>query len=424
MNGIMYPFGKSFPLEGVLNSSVVERFIRYVKVFTQSDHDSKTFPSTRRQFDLARLLADELGELGLVDVRMDESGYVYGTLPANTTGSAPVIGFIAHVDTSPDLSGENVKPQIVDYQGGDIILNPENNIILSPREFPDLDKYVGKTLITTDGTTLLGADDKAGVAEIMAALEYLVSHPEVHHGVIKVGFTPDEEVGHGADRFDVAGFAADFAYTIDGGEVGELQFENFNAAAAKITIHGRSVHPGSSKNKMVNASLLGIELNNKLPVDKRPDNTEDYEGFYHLTQFNGDVEMAELRYIIREHDRDKFEAMKAYLVQIVEQMNMHYDETRVLLDLRDSYYNMKEKIEPVMHIIELARAAMEAANVKPLVIPIRGGTDGARLSFMGLPCPNIFTGGHNAHGRYEYVPVFAMEKAVEVIVQIAKKAVK
>jgi len=424
MNGIMYPFGKSFPLEGVLNSSVVERFIRYAKVFTQSDHDSKTFPSTRRQFDLARLLADELGELGLVDVRMDESGYVYGTLPANTTGSAPVIGFIAHVDTSPDLSGENVKPQIVDYQGGDIILNPENNIILSPREFPDLDKYVGKTLITTDGTTLLGADDKAGVAEIMAALEYLVAHPEVHHGVIKVGFTPDEEVGHGADRFDVAGFAADFAYTIDGGEVGELQFENFNAAAAKITIHGRSVHPGSSKNKMVNASLLGIELNNKLPVDKRPDNTEDYEGFFHLTQFNGDVEMAELRYIIREHDRDKFEAMKAYLVQIVEQMNMHYDETRVLLDLRDSYYNMKEKIEPVMHIIELARAAMEAANVKPLVIPIRGGTDGARLSFMGLPCPNIFTGGHNAHGRYEYVPVFAMEKAVEVIVQIAKKAVK
>lgn len=407
-----------------MNSSVVDRFIRYVKVFTQSDHDSKTFPTTQRQFDLARILVDELSELGLVDVRMDEFGYVYGTLPATTSAPAPTIGFIAHMDTSPDLSGDNVHPQMVDYTGGDIVLNAAQEIVLSPREFPDLNKYIGRTLITTDGTTLLGADDKAGIAEIMAAVEYLTGHPEIKHGTIKVGFTPDEEVGHGADRFDVAGFGADFAYTVDGGEVGELQFENFNAASVKVTVSGRSVHPGSSKNKMVNASLLGIELNNLLPVDKRPDNTEKYEGFYHLTQFHGDVEHAELRYIIREHDRGKYEAMKAFLQASVDQLNARYGVHRFTLEMRDSYYNMKEKIEPVMHVIELARSAMEAADVKPLVIPIRGGTDGARLSFMGLPCPNIFTGGHNAHGRYEYIPVFSLEKAVEVIVQIAKKAVK
>jgi len=407
-----------------LKFSVVERFIRYVKIFTQSDHDSTTFPSTARQFDLARLLVDELQDLGLIDIYMDESGYVYGTLPANSIQPAPVIGFIAHMDTSPDLSGENVKPQMVEYQGGDIILNKEKNIILSPREFPDLNKYIGKTLITTDGTTLLGADDKAGIAEIMAALEYLASHPEVKHGVIKVGFTPDEEIGQGADRFDVEKFAADFAYTMDGGEVGELQYENFNAAAAKVTIHGRSVHPGASKDKMINASLVAIEFNNMLPADQRPDKTQDYEGFYHLTHLNGDVETAEIKYIVREHDRQKFEAMKGNLQRIAAELNQKYGEQRVVLDLKDTYYNMREKIEPVMHVIDLARSAMEAVDVKPLVIPIRGGTDGARLSFMGLPCPNIFTGGHNAHGRYEYVPVFAMEKAVEVILQIAQKAVK
>lgn len=404
--------------------SVVERFIRYVKVYTQSDHDSNTFPSTSRQLDLARILVDELNELGLVDVYLDENGYVYGTLPATTTSSAPVIGLIAHMDTSPDLTGENVNPQFVDYQGGDIILNEKAGIILSPREFPDLNKYVGKTLITTDGTTLLGADDKAGLAEIMAALEYLAAHPEIQHGVIKVGFTPDEEVGHGADRFDVERFAADFAYTVDGGEIGELQYENFNAASAKIRIQGRSVHPGTSKNKMINASLIGIELNNLLPADKRPDNTESYEGFFHLTYFNGDVENAELKYIIREHDRGKFEAMKDQLRSITADLNQRYGDHRVSLVLNDSYYNMREKIEPEMHVIDLARAAMEAVGVKPLVIPIRGGTDGARLSFMGLPCPNIFTGGHNAHGRYEYIPVYAMEKAVDVILQIAQMAVK
>lgn len=404
--------------------SVVERFVHYVKVFTQSDHDSNTFPSTARQFDLARILVDELNDLGLVDVYLDESGYVYGTLPATTTALAPVIGFIAHMDTSPDLSGENVDPQMVNYKGGDIVLNQEQGIILSPREFPDLEKYVGKTLITTDGTTLLGADDKAGVAEIMAALEYLAANPNIQHGVIKVGFTPDEEVGHGADRFDVERFAADFAYTLDGGEIGELQYENFNAAAAKIKIQGRSVHPGTAKNKMINASLVAIELNNLLPADQRPENTEKYEGFYHLTQFNGDVETAELKYLIREHDRPMFEAMKKNLADIVAGLNQKYGDNRVTLELKDSYYNMREQIEPVMHVIELARSAIEAVGVKPLVIPIRGGTDGSRLSYMGLPCPNIFTGGHNAHGRYEYIPVFAMEKAVDVILQIVQKAVK
>ena len=406
-----------------MKTSVVERFTRYVKIYTQSDHDSTSFPSTARQFDLARLLVDELHDLGLVDVVMDASGYVYGTLPANTTAPAPVIGFVAHMDTSPDLTGKNVKPQFVDYTGGDIVLNREKGVVLSPREFPDLNKYVGKTLITTDGTTLLGADDKAGLAEIMAALEQLAAHSELKHGVIKVGFTPDEEVGHGADRFDIAGFGADFAYTMDGGEVGELQYENFNAAAATIIIQGRSVHPGSSKNKMINASLVGIELNNLLPAEKRPDNTENYQGFFHLTHFDGDVEQAKLKYIIREHDRSTFEAMKASLTAIVDQLNAKYGN-RVALELEDTYYNMKEKIEPVMHVIELARSAMEAVGVTPLVIPIRGGTDGARLSYDGLPCPNIFTGGHNAHGRYEYVPVFAMEKAVEVILQIVQKAVK
>jgi len=406
-----------------LKTSVVERFTRYVKIFTQSDHDSTTFPTTACQFDLARLLVEELHDLGLVDVVMDQNGYVYGTLPANTTAPAPVIGFVAHMDTSPDLSGKDVKPQFVEYNGGDIILNREKGIVLSPREFPDLNKYVGKTLITTDGTTLLGADDKAGLAEIMAALEHLAAHSEIKHGVIKVGFTPDEEVGQGADRFDIAGFGADFAYTMDGGEVGELQYENFNAAAAKIYIQGRSVHPGASKNKMINASLVGIEINNQLPIEKRPDSTENYEGFFHLTHFNGDVEQAELKYIIREHDRQTFEAMKASLTAIVAQLNAKYGN-RVTLDLHDTYYNMKEKIEPVMHVIDLARSAMEAVGVTPLVIPIRGGTDGARLSYDGLPCPNIFTGGHNAHGRYEYIPVFAMEKAVEVILQIVQKAVK
>lgn len=403
--------------------SVVERFVRYAKVFTQSELDSTTHPSTARQFDLAHILAGELKAIGLVDVHVDDYCYVYGTLPANTNQSAPVIGFIAHMDTSPDLSGENVNPQFVEYKGGDIVLNQTEGIVLSPREFPDLAKYAGQTLITTDGTTLLGADDKAGVAEIMAALEYLVAHPEIKHGQIKVGFTPDEEVGTGADRFDVAGFAADFAYTLDGGEIGELQYENFNAASAKITIHGRSVHPGSSKDKMINAIQVAIELHNQLPTEKRPEYTEKYEGFYHPTVLHGDVETATLRYIIREHDREKFEAMKEYLQNIVTALNHKYGDNRVVLELRDSYYNMKEKIEMVMYVIDLARESMEAVGVTPLVIPIRGGTDGARLSFMGLPCPNIFNGGHYPHGRYEFIPVHSMEKAVDVIVEIARRAV-
>lgn len=407
-----------------MSYSVIERFVRYAKVYTQSAMDSTTHPSTERQFDLAHILVDELKAIGLVDVRVDEHCYVYGTLPANTDQNASVIGLIAHMDTSPDLTGEHVKPQFVEYKGGDIVLNQKDGIVLSPREFPDLAKYVGQTIITTDGTTLLGADDKAGVAEIMAAVEYLAAHPEIKHGTIKVGFTPDEEVGTGADRFDVAGFGADFAYTLDGGEIGELQYENFNAASARITIHGRSVHPGSSKDKMINAIQVAIELHEQLPVEKRPEHTEKYEGFYHPIIFQGDVETATLRYIIREHDRDQFEAMKQNLQNIVTGLNHKYGDNRIVLELRDTYYNMKEKIEPVMDVIDLAREAMVAVGVTPLVIPIRGGTDGARLSFMGLPCPNIFNGGHYPHGRYEFIPVHSMEKAVDVIVEIARRAVK
>lgn len=423
MEGCFCPFSLINP-EVDLSYSVVDRFVRYVKVFTQSASDSSTHPSTARQFDLARVLVDELKEIGLVDVYVDDYCYVYGTLPANTDAKAPVIGFIAHMDTSPDLSGENVNPQFVEYKGGDIILNQKDAVILSPREFPDLTKYAGQTLITTDGTTLLGADDKAGLAEIMAALEFLAAHPEVKHGTIKVGFTPDEEIGVGADRFDVERFAADFAYTIDGGEIGELQYENFNAASAKIVIHGRSVHPGASKDKMINAVQVAIELNNQLPADKRPEHTENYEGFFHPIMISGDIETVTMRYIIREHDREKFEAMKENMQNIVAGLNQKYGDNRVKLELRDTYYNMREKIEPVMQVVDLAREAMEAAGVTPLIIPIRGGTDGARLSYMGLPCPNIFNGGHYPHGRYEFIPVHSMEKAVDVIVEIARRAVK
>lgn len=406
-----------------MKTSVVDRFIRYAKIFTESDPASDTFPSTSRQLDLARLLVEELKQIGMVDISLDENGYVMATLPANVE-NAPTIGFIAHMDTSPDMTGENVNPQIVNYQGGDILINAEKNIVLSPRDFPILNKYVGQTLITTDGNTLLGADDKAGVAEIMAAVEFLAQHPEIPHAAIRVGFTPDEEIGRGADRFDIGKFNADFAYTMDGGEIGELQYENFNAANAKIFIQGRNVHPGTAKNQMINALQIAINLHQMLPPHLRPEHTDHYEGFFHLTEIKGNVEAAEMRYIIREHDRQKFEDMKAILLRAIQYQNEIYGSDRIKVDLRDSYYNMKEIILPVTHIIELAKRAMLDLGITPIIRPIRGGTDGARLSYMGLPCPNIFNGGHNYHGRYEFIPVESMEKAVQVIVRIAELAVQ
>lgn len=397
---------------------VVERFLRYAQIDTKSDHDSETCPSTAKQLNLGNLLVKELQEIGLSDVSMDKNGYVMATLPANVNRNIKTIGFLAHMDTSPDMSGENVRPTFVDYQGGDIVLNREKNIVLSPADFPDLHDYVGETLITTDGTTLLGADNKAGIAEIITAMEYLIAHPEVKHGDIKVAFTPDEEVGRGADLFDVKKFNASFAYTVDGGPLGELEYENFNAAGAKIRIHGRNVHPGSSKNKMINSMLIAMELNSMLPVAERPEYTEHYEGFTHLTNISGDVEETSLQYIIRDHSRELFEKKKQVLEDAVNFLNVKYGAGTIELQLKDSYYNMREKIEPVLEIIELAKKAMEEVGVTPIISPVRGGTDGARLSFMGLPCPNLFAGGHNYHGKYEYIPVKSMSKAVDVILKI------
>ncbi len=404
-------------------SSVIERFIRYTTFDTQAKMDAEAFPSTPGQLVFARGLVEELRVLGLEDADIDENGYVMATLPANTRKPAPVVGFIAHLDTSHEMSGANVRAQFVDYRGGDIVLNAEKGIILSPREFPDLNKYIGKTLITTDGNTLLGADDKAGIAAIMAALETLISHPEIKHGKIRIGFTPDEEVGRGADFFDVAKFGADFAYTVDGGEIGELQYENFNACRVKIKIQGRSVHPGWAKNKMINAVQVAAELNAMLPAHQRPEYTENYEGYYHLNEIAADVEEANLVVNIRDHDRAKFEGMKKYLLDCASLLNQRYGEGTITMKMTDQYYNMREVIESRMYIIDLASRAMQDCGVQPLVVPIRGGTDGSRLSYMGLPCPNLFTGGHNAHGRYEYIPVFALEKASEVVARIAELAV-
>ncbi|HOB34353.1 MAG TPA: peptidase T [Bacillota bacterium] len=398
---------------------VVERFLRYVAIDTQSDPESSSFPSTAKQLDLARLLVRELEEIGMQDVTLDENGYVMATLPANVRQDIPTIGFIAHMDTSPDMSGKNVRPVLVEnYDGGDIVLNREKNIILSPADFPDLKNYAGETLITTDGTTLLGADNKAGIAEIITAMEYLLTHPEIEHGEIKVAFTPDEEIGRGADRFDVGKFNAAFAYTVDGGPLGELEYENFNAASARIRIQGRNVHPGSAKNKMVNSMLIAMELNSLLPPGERPEYTDGYEGFFHLTGINGDVEETRLQYIIRDHFRDLFEKKKQVLRAAADFLNLKYGSGTVELEITDTYYNMKEKIEPVLEIVDLAKRAMEEVGVTPLITPVRGGTDGARLSYMGLPCPNIFAGGHNYHGKYEYIPVSSMRKAVEVILKI------
>lgn len=400
-------------------TNVLEYFLKYISYDTRSNPDSTTFPSTNNQFILADVLAEDLKNLGLENVYRDEFCYVYATLPANTNAEIPTIGFISHMDTAPDESGANVSPRIIEsYDGSDIVLNAENNTIMKVKDFPELSSYIGQDLIVTDGTTLLGADDKAGVSEIMAALEYLKNNPSIKHGTIKVAFTPDEEVGQGADKFDVKSFGADFAYTMDGGTIGELEYENFNAAGAKIEINGRNVHPGSAKNKMIHSTLIGMELHNMLPVGQRPELTEEYEGFFLLTDFSGTVENTHMKYIIRDHDIEKFEIKKKLLLDIVKFLNDKYGANTVQLELKEQYFNMKEKILPVMHIIENAEKAMLKAGVTPQIKAIRGGTDGARLSFMGLPCPNIFTGGHNFHGKYEYIPINSMHKAVDVILNI------
>jgi len=399
---------------------VVERFLRYVEFDTKSDPDSETVPSSKKQLLLAEELVKELQELGLEEVSLDQYGYVYATLPANAP-HLPAIGFIAHMDTSPDMSGANVKPRIItSYNGEDIILNQEHNIIMKVKDFPEILAYLGKDLIVTDGTTLLGADDKAGIAEIITAIEYLLHSPQIKHGTIKIAFTPDEEIGRGADHFDVKGFNCDFAYTVDGGPIGELEYENFNAAGVIVNINGRNVHPGTAKGKMFNSMLIANQFISALPTNETPETTDGYEGFFHLTDITGEVERTVLKYIIRDFNQESFQKRKEKMLEIANILNSQYGDTTVVVAIKDQYYNMKEKIEPVMHIVDTAFQAMELAEVKPLVKPIRGGTDGARLSFMGLPTPNLFTGGHNFHGKYEFIPTFAMEKAVEVIVNIIK----
>ena len=400
--------------------NVVDRFIKYARIDTQSDENSTQTPSTQKQFNLAKEVEQEALEMGLVDVSLDNNCYFMATLPANTTKKVPVIGFIAHFDTSPDMSGKNVNPRIVkNYDGDDIVLDEKNNVILSPNGFPELLDHKGEDIIVTDGTTLLGADDKAGIAEIMDAMQYLIDHPEIEHGKIRIGFTPDEEIGRGADKFDVAKFGAEWAYTMDGSEVGELEYENFNAAAAKIEIQGRNVHPGYAKNKMINALHVANEIISLLPANERPEHTEGYEGFFHLISLTGTVEDASLAFIIRDHNKDKFEERKSLITHIVEELNKKYNN-RISLNLKDQYYNMREKVEPVMHVVDYAKRAMEELGIEPNIKPIRGGTDGAKLSFMGLPCPNIFAGGMNFHGKYEFLPIPSLEKASTVIVKIAE----
>jgi len=396
---------------------LLDKFLRYVAVETTSDENSETQPSAMREVDLLRMLRDELTQLG-IQADLDEYGYVMATIPSNIDKDIPAIGFIAHVDTAPDASGKGIRPQIIpNYNGEDIVLNAEKNIVLRTAEFPEMKQYKGQTMITTDGTTLLGADDKAGVAEIMYAAQYMMEHPEFKHGEIKIGFTPDEEIGRGVVKFDVKRFGARYAYTMDGGEIGELEYENFNAAAAKIHIQGSNIHPGYGKDKMVNSMLIAMELNAMLPVEQRPRYTQGYEGFFHLTEINGTVEETNMSYIIRDHDRAKFEEKKALMTFIAEFLNKKYGNV-VTLELKHQYYNMRQEVEPHFFIVEKAVKAMEMAGVKPKIQPIRGGTDGANLSFMGLPCPNIFAGGHNFHGKLEYVPLESMEKAAQVILNI------
>ena len=400
---------------------IIDRFLRYVAFDTASNPDSQSQPSTNKQFALLEQLRKELQDMGVEQVEVDKNGYLMATIPSNTDKDIPAVGFISHVDTSPDAPGCGIKPRIVEnYDGRTIILNEAKGIELNPEEFPELKDYIGQTIITTDGTTLLGADDKAGVAEIMSAAEYIMEHPDFRHGEIKIGFTPDEEIGRGVDRFDVARFGAQYAYTMDGGAIGELEYENFNAAGAKVHIQGRNIHPGYAKDKMLNAILIGTEFNDMLPAWQRPEYTEGYEGFIHITKFTGVVEEADIQYIIRDHDFGLFERKKKMLQECADFINCKYGEGVITLEIKDQYYNMKKQIEPHYHIIEKAVKAMEEAGIKANIRPIRGGTDGARLSFMGLPCPNIFAGGLNFHGKYEYVPVQSMEKATEVILNIIR----
>jgi len=402
-------------------SKVTERLLKYVSFDTESAEEMEQVPSTEKQFRLAEYLVEELKAIGAQDVELSDHCYVYATIPATTEEDLPVLGFIAHMDTSPALSGANVKARIIEnYDGGDVVLNQEKNILLSTVEFPELTGYKGQTLIVTDGTTLLGADDKAGVAEIMTMAEQLLAHPEIKHGKIRIGFTPDEEVGRGVDFFDVDGFGADYAYTVDGGALGELEYENFNAASGKVRIHGKSIHPGSAKGKMVNAILVGMEFQSLLPVFQNPIYTEGYEGFFHLDGMHGGVEEAEMFYIIRDHDNEKFEEKKQMFATCAEFLNKKYGSGTVEIEVIDSYQNMKEMLEPNMHLIENAKKAMEELGITPIITPIRGGTDGARLSYMGLPCPNLCTGGHNFHGKYEYIVVESMEKIVDLLHKIVE----
>ncbi|RED48323.1 peptidase T [Seonamhaeicola aphaedonensis] len=405
----------------ISKEQIIKRFISYVTIDTESDPNSNTTPSTKKQWNLANKLAEELKTIGMQDVCIDENAYVMATLPANVEHKVPTIGFIAHFDTSPDFTGSNVKPQIhKNYLGSDILLNKEEQIVLSPDYFEDLRLYIGQTLITTDGTTLLGADDKAGICEIMSAMEYLIQNPDIKHGKIRVGFTPDEEIGRGAHKFDVEKFGADWAYTMDGSQIGELEYENFNAAAAIVKIKGKIVHPGYAKGKMVNSMYIATEFINSLPKMETPEHTEDNQGFFHLCSVKGAVDETTLEYIIRDHDKKHFEARKEVMLNLTNELNSQYGSEIIITQIKDQYYNMREKIEPVMHIVDIAEEAMIQVGVKPIIKAIRGGTDGSQLSYMGLPCPNIFAGGHNFHGRYEYVPVESMIKATEVICKIAE----
>lgn len=405
--------------------NLVDRFLKYVQIDTEADAGTGLTPSTPGQMLFAQQLVEELKAIGLEEVDLDENGYVMATLPSNVEADVPVVGFVAHMDTSPDFSGKHVKPRIVsNYQGDDIVLNDAENIILKTKDFPEVKQYEGQDLIVTDGTTLLGADDKAGVAEIVTAMEYLIAHPEIKHGKIRIGFTPDEEIGAGADHFNVEKFGAEFAYTMDGSELGELEFENFNAALAKITVSGRNVHPGYAKHKMRNSMRIANQIVAMLPRHETPEHTDGYEGFYHLMSFNGDVENSEMLYIVRDFKRDRFEDRKVEMEHLIRKINAEYGEGTAILELKDQYYNMREKIEPVMYVVDYAEQAMKEVGITPIIKPIRGGTDGARLSFMGLPTPNIFAGGHNFHGRYEFVPVQSMEKAVAVILKISELVAK
>ena len=401
--------------------NLIKRFVKYAKVHTTSSEDSETVPSTEIQKNLGKILVEDLKEIGLSDAYMDDKGYVYATLKANTDKNLKKIGFIAHMDTSPAASGENVNPQIHrNYDGGDIVVNKEKNIVLSPNEFSILSEKLGKTIITSDGTTLLGADDKAGITEIIEALKYIIENPQIEHSDIKVCFTPDEEVGRGADFFDVEGFNTDFAYTVDGGEIGELEYENFNASSVDIKIIGKSVHPGSAYNVMINAAAVATEFHSMVPQNEVPEKTKGYEGFYMLTYIGGEVDEAKLSYILRDFDLDGLNQRKAKIEEIAKTLQQKYGEDRIIVEIKDSYYNMKEKIEPVMYIIDLAKKAMKDADIEPKIVPIRGGTDGARISYMGIPTPNLFTGGYNFHGYYEYAVAEEMEKAKEVIINIVK----